>query len=73
MDSFLEYIFSEVKSRRLSSSSALHLLQLYEAEITRDKAYLLHPLLHYNTSDFAAQRFSSSFTGQEFFFRKTGQ
>ncbi|PAY12901.1 SDR family NAD(P)-dependent oxidoreductase [Bacillus sp. 7705b] len=27
----------------------------------------LHPLLHRNTSDFSEQRFSSSFTGKEFF------
>ncbi|MFJ6208620.1 SDR family NAD(P)-dependent oxidoreductase [Lysinibacillus sp. NPDC092081] len=29
----------------------------------------LHPLLHQNTSDFSEQRFSSLFTGQEFFLR----
>ncbi|WP_371400213.1 SDR family NAD(P)-dependent oxidoreductase [Bacillus wiedmannii] len=28
---------------------------------------LLHPLLHQNTSDFSEQRFSSTFTGEEFF------
>ncbi|GER89945.1 polyketide synthase PksM [Dictyobacter vulcani] len=28
---------------------------------------VLHPLLHRNTSDFIEQRFSSTFTGQEFF------
>jgi len=27
----------------------------------------IHPLLHQNTSDFSEQRFSSTFTGQEFF------
>ncbi|WP_035373166.1 non-ribosomal peptide synthetase [Pseudoduganella violaceinigra] len=30
-------------------------------------ASLLHPLLHRNTSDFSAQRFSSRFSGKEFF------
>ncbi|MEK3951688.1 SDR family NAD(P)-dependent oxidoreductase [Paenibacillus sp. FSL H7-0703] len=29
----------------------------------------LHPLLHLNTSDFSEQRFSSTFTGQEFFLK----
>ncbi len=29
----------------------------------------LHPLLHRNTSDFSEQRFSSTFTGQEFFLK----
>ncbi|WP_038978040.1 SDR family NAD(P)-dependent oxidoreductase [Paenibacillus polymyxa] len=32
-------------------------------------ATTLHPLLHQNTSDFSEQRFSSSFTGQEFFLK----
>ncbi|AIY07720.1 polyketide synthase [Paenibacillus polymyxa] len=32
-------------------------------------AATIHPLLHQNTSDFSEQRFSSSFTGQEFFLK----
>ncbi|MGG4503889.1 SDR family NAD(P)-dependent oxidoreductase [Paenibacillus polymyxa] len=32
-------------------------------------AATIHPLLHQNTSDFSEQRFSSSFTGQEFFMK----
>ncbi|TCS93645.1 non-ribosomal peptide synthetase [Hazenella coriacea] len=31
-------------------------------------ASVLHPLLHQNTSDLSEQRFSSTFTGREFFF-----
>ncbi|MCR8993899.1 SDR family NAD(P)-dependent oxidoreductase [Brevibacillus laterosporus] len=31
------------------------------------RASVLHPLLHQNTSDFTEQRFSSTFTGEEFF------
>jgi hypothetical protein len=30
---------------------------------------VLHPLLHRNTSDFNEQRYSSRFTGEEFFLR----
>ena len=30
---------------------------------------VLHPLAHQNTSSFDTQRFSSNFTGEEFFFR----
>lgn len=30
---------------------------------------VIHPLVHRNTSDFAGQRYSSTFTGQEFFLR----
>uniref|UniRef100_UPI00272B21A7 type I polyketide synthase n=1 Tax=Vallitalea guaymasensis TaxID=1185412 RepID=UPI00272B21A7 len=36
-------------------------------EINQDRKTKLHPLLHENTSDFWEQRFSSTFTGQEFF------
>jgi polyketide synthase PksN len=42
---------------------------VYEAE-TRGReniSIFIHPLLHQNTSDFHEQRFSSTFTGQEFF------
>jgi acyl transferase domain-containing protein/surfactin synthase thioesterase subunit/NAD(P)-dependent dehydrogenase (short-subunit alcohol dehydrogenase family)/aryl carrier-like protein len=35
--------------------------------VARSRA-MLHPLLHRNTSDFAEQRFSSVFTGEEWFF-----
>jgi polyketide synthase PksM len=31
------------------------------------RGQVLHPLLHENTSDFSEQRFSSTFTGEEFF------
>lgn len=37
-------------------------------EAVDDTAYLLHPLLHKNISDFQEQRFSSTLTGEEFFF-----
>ncbi|WP_155660759.1 SDR family NAD(P)-dependent oxidoreductase, partial [Priestia megaterium] len=36
-------------------------------DLTLVVANKLHPLLHQNTSDFEEQRFSSTFTGQEFF------
>ncbi|MFS8211413.1 SDR family NAD(P)-dependent oxidoreductase [Paenibacillus sp. S29] len=37
--------------------------------MTSVTAAWLHPLLHLNTSDFSEQRFSSTFTGQEFFLK----
>ncbi|KAF6580343.1 SDR family NAD(P)-dependent oxidoreductase [Paenibacillus sp. EKM212P] len=37
--------------------------------MTSVTATSLHPLLHQNTSDFSEQRFSSTFTGQEFFLK----
>ncbi|MGD0098084.1 MAG: SDR family NAD(P)-dependent oxidoreductase [Terracidiphilus sp.] len=39
-----------------------------EAKLHAGAASTLHALLHRNTSDFSEQRFSSTFTGQEFFF-----
>ena len=35
---------------------------------TQTMATSIHPLLHQNTSDLSEQRFSSTFTGEEFFF-----
>jgi amino acid adenylation domain-containing protein/non-ribosomal peptide synthase protein (TIGR01720 family) len=35
--------------------------------VVEQKESMLHPLLHRNTSDFSEQRFSSIFTGSEFF------
>ncbi|GAX60249.1 beta-ketoacyl synthase [Candidatus Scalindua japonica] len=38
-----------------------------KSEIRSQKSEFIHPLLHKNTSDFSVQRFSSTFTGYEFF------
>ncbi len=38
-----------------------------EAAKNTDNLTFIHPLLHQNISDFSEQRFSSTFTGQEFF------
>jgi polyketide synthase PksN len=38
-------------------------------ETTSTATSVIHPLLHQNTSDFSEQRFSSNFTGQEFFLK----
>ena len=37
--------------------------------ISNFKSFWLHPLVHENTSDFSEQRFSSAFTGAEFFLK----
>jgi polyketide synthase PksN len=39
------------------------------ASTTPERLPVLHPLLHANTSDLSEQRYSSTFTGEEFFFR----
>ncbi|MCZ8521617.1 SDR family NAD(P)-dependent oxidoreductase [Paenibacillus caseinilyticus] len=38
------------------------------AQVTGTAAAVLHPLVHANTSDLLEQRFSTAFTGEEFFF-----
>ncbi|WP_429843904.1 SDR family NAD(P)-dependent oxidoreductase [Brevibacillus sp. FIR094] len=51
------YWIPESKNKSVSVKTA--------APFTSETA--IHPLLHRNTSDFSEQRFSSTFTGQEFF------
>ncbi|WJQ79782.1 SDR family NAD(P)-dependent oxidoreductase [Brevibacillus brevis] len=51
------YWIPESKSKRVSGKTA--------ASLTGEAT--IHPLLQRNTSDFSEQRFSSTFTGQEFF------
>ena len=41
----------------------------HKSEIINHKSLWLHPLLHENTSDLSEQRFSSTFTGAEFFLK----
>jgi polyketide synthase PksN len=67
MIDFLEYIFSEVKMKRLPKTDAVGLIRQFHANRDSHQTGSLHPLLQQNTSDFAGQRFSSVFTGEEFF------
>ncbi|MED1663358.1 SDR family NAD(P)-dependent oxidoreductase [Brevibacillus laterosporus] len=69
MEGFLQYIFSEVKSNRLSKKAATSLIRQFQTKPVSTEAGFVHPLLHRNTSDLTEQRFSSTFTGQEVFFR----
>ncbi|MGG4102530.1 SDR family NAD(P)-dependent oxidoreductase [Paenibacillus lautus] len=39
------------------------------AAVARTESSYVHPLLHQNTSDFSEQRYSSIFTGEEFFLK----
>jgi polyketide synthase PksN len=67
MKEFLQYILYEVKNKRLLKTDAVDLIRQFQTEIVSDKHGLLHPLLHKNSSDLSEQRYSSIFTGQEFF------
>lgn len=64
---FLQYVLQEIKSRRLSHSQALELVQQYHHGNPQAAVASLHPLVQRNTSTLAEQRFSSTFNGDEFF------
>lgn len=55
----------ERESYWLSNNAAMHKIENKEPSILSG----IHPLLHQNTSNFYEQRFSSTFTGNEFFLK----
>lgn len=67
--------YGEIKPQRISLPSYPFAKERYwiepetGASVTAGKAAIavLHPLLHSNTSDLSEQRYSSTFTGEEFF------
>lgn len=69
MIDFLQYVLSEVKKKRISKKDGIDLVRQYQNRSTPQYRDYIHPMLHQNTSDFSEQRFSSIFTGQEFFLR----
>jgi polyketide synthase PksL len=70
MTDFIEYVVSELKSRRLSKENALNLIRQFSQHLTSGgKSSIIHPLLHRNISDIHQQCYRSSFNGDEFFLR----
>ncbi|HET8798418.1 MAG TPA: SDR family NAD(P)-dependent oxidoreductase, partial [Thermoanaerobaculia bacterium] len=68
MIDFIEYVLNELKSKRLSKANAIALVRQYSRRSPGPAAVpVIHPLLHRNTSDLVEQRYSSTFTGDEFF------
>src|SRR3989442_7616409 len=64
----IEYVVSELKSKRLSKTNAAALVRQFSHRSSRSvAASVIHPLLHRNTSDLSEQRYSSTFTGEQFF------
>ncbi len=59
-------LYKQKKCNRISLPTYPFKKDRYWAEAEPEKA-ILHPLLHRNTSDLERQRFTSSFTGREFF------
>src|SRR6266545_4670942 len=67
MPDFIEYVVAELKSKRLSKTDAAALIRQFSRLSSVWVAAVIHPLLHRNTSDLREQRYSSTFTGEEFF------
>lgn len=67
MGDIFRYILSEMKNKRLSKVEALDLIRQLQANGDSKISDVLHPLLHQNISNLSEQKFSSVFTGQEFF------
>jgi acyl transferase domain-containing protein len=67
MPDFIEYVVAELKSKRLSKADAASLIRQFSRRSSVSAAAVIHPLLHRNTSDLSEQRYSSTFTGKEFF------
>jgi len=67
MVDFVEYVVSELKSKRLGKANALALIQQFFARRTAPAQ--LHPLVHSNVSTLTQQRYRTGLTGEEFFLR----
>ncbi len=67
MIDFVEYVVSELRSKKLSKADALALIKQFSLRRAKDSS--IHPLLHSNTSDLGQQRYVSTFTGSEVFLR----
>jgi polyketide synthase PksL len=67
MIDFVEYVVAELRSKRLSKTDALALIQQFALRTV--KGSLIHPLLQSNTSDLNQQSYASIFTGNEFFLK----
>ena len=65
MIDFVDYVVSELKSKKLCKTDALALIKQFSTGA--GKGAVIHPLLHRNTSDLSEQRFSSTFAGDESF------
>jgi polyketide synthase PksL len=68
MADFIEYVVSELKSKRLSKQNALSILkQFYSGSAGNRGPAQLHPLLHENTSDLGQQSYRTRLSGEEFY------
>ncbi|MGG1948354.1 amino acid adenylation domain-containing protein [Trinickia sp. NRRL B-1857] len=68
-----DQLYGEHKPRRISLPTYPFANERYWVPVVEERSTIggaaLHPLLHQNTSTLEAQRFSSTFSGEEFFLR----
>jgi acyl transferase domain-containing protein len=69
MIDFVEYLLKEVRRKAVSKADALALLEQYGGAAEPRERLDVHPFLHTNSSTLAEQRFSTTFSGEEFFLR----
>ncbi len=70
MIDFVEYVVSELKSKRLSKADALALIKQFSLRSSAgSQVFNIHPLLHVNTSNLGQQSYSTVLTGEEFFLK----
>lgn len=67
MVDFVEYVVSELKSKRLGKAGALELIRQFSGRRTAPAQ--LHPLVHRNVSTLTQQRYRTRLDGGEFFLR----
>jgi acyl transferase domain-containing protein/acyl carrier protein len=67
MVDFVEYVVSELKSKRLGKAGALALIRQFSGRRTAPEQ--LHPLVHRNVSTLNRQRYRTHLCGDEFFLR----
>ena len=67
MVDFVEYVVTELKSKRLGKANALELIRQFSGR--RSAPAQLHPLVHSNVSTLTQQRYRSRLVGDEFFLR----
>ena len=67
MVDFVEYVVSELKSKRLGKAGALELIRQFSGR--RTATAQLHPLVHRNVSTLTQQRYRTQLGGGEFFLR----
>lgn len=67
MVDFVEYVVSELKSKRLGKAGALELIRQFSGR--RASPAQLHPLVHRNVSTLTQQRYRTQLGGGEFFLR----